>query len=62
MNYKEHYEEFWIPILKKQYFKYMLKNDKKTIIELENSVRKNWHFDNNEKIKILKKIRGVKNV
>ena len=57
-NYKEHYEDFWIPILKKQYFKYMITNDKKAIVELEDNVWKNWNLAKEEKRKILKEIRG----
>ena len=36
MNYKEHFDTFWIPILQRQYFKYRLTKDKKAIEELEN--------------------------
>lgn len=57
-NYKEYYRETWIPILKKQYFKYMLTNDKKAIIELEDNVWKNWNLTKEDKKKILKEIRG----
>lgn len=60
MNYKEYYYEFWIPILKKQYFKFRLTNDKRAISSLENNVLKNWYFDKNEKKEILKKIKGAK--
>ena len=52
------YFEFWIPILKKQYFKYKLQNDIKALIELEDSIWKNWRLTSEEKKKILKKIRG----
>lgn len=57
-NYKEEFETFWIPILKKQYFKYMITNDKKAIVELEDNVWKNWNLSKEEKRKILKEIRG----
>lgn len=59
MNYKEHFNTFWIPILKKQYFKYMLTNNKEAIIELEDNIWKNWNLSKEEKRKILKIIRGV---
>ncbi len=57
-NYAEEFESFWIPILKKQYFKYMITNDKKAIVELEDNVWKNWNLSKEEKRKILKEIRG----
>lgn len=60
MTYKEHYYEFWIPILKRQYFKFMLTNDKRAIVELEDNIWKNWSFTKEEKRKILKKVRGCK--
>lgn len=58
-NYKEEFKTFWIPILKKQYFKYMLTNNKEAIIELEDNIWKNWNLSKEEKRKILKIIRGV---
>lgn len=61
MTYKEHYYEFWVPILKRQYFKLMLTNDKRAIIELEDNIWKNWNFNEKEKREILNKVRG-KNV
>jgi hypothetical protein len=60
MNYKEHFNTFWIPILKRQYFKYMLTKDKKAIEELKNNVRNNWNLTKDEKEQIIRKIRGVK--
>lgn len=60
MGYTEHFNEFWIPILKKQYFKFKLMNEKQAIIELEDNIWKNWILSQNEKKEILKKIRGVK--
>lgn len=62
MTYKEHYYEFWIPILKRQYFKFMIMNDKRAIIELEDNVWKNWSFTKEEKREILRRVRGKKNV
>ena len=59
-NYKESYEKYWVPILKKQYFKYKLTKDKKAIEELENNVKNNWNLTRNEKVQIIKKIRGAK--
>ena len=61
MNYKEHYYEFWIPILKRQYFKFMLMKDRQAIIELEDNIWKSWKFTKEEKREILNKVRG-KNV
>lgn len=52
------YYEFWLPILKKQYFKYRLQNDIEAIIALESSVYKNWTFSSLDKREILQKIRG----
>lgn len=59
MNYKEHFDTFWIPILQRQYFKYMLTKDKKAIEELENNVRNNWNLTKDEKIQMIRRIRGV---
>lgn len=58
MNYKEHFNTFWIPILQRQYFKYKLTNNKEAIEELENNVRNNWNLTKNEKTQIIRKIRG----
>lgn len=60
MNYKEHFDTFWIPILQRQYFKYMLMKDKEAIVELENNVRNNWNLTKDEKIQMIRKIRGKK--
>ena len=60
MNYKEHFDTFWIPILQRQYFKYTLTKDKKAIEELENNVRNNWNLTKDEKEKMIRKIRGKK--
>lgn len=60
MSYKKHFNTFWIPILKRQYFKYMLTNNKEAIVELENNVRNNWNLTKNDKIEFLKIIRGKK--
>lgn len=59
-NYKEEFNKYWIPILKRQYFKYKLMKDKKAIVELEDNIWKNWHFSKEEKRKILKIIKGKK--
>jgi len=58
MTYKEHYYNFWLPILKKQYFKYKLLNDREAIIDLEANIWKNWSFTEKEKRNILRKVRG----
>lgn len=60
MNYKEHFNTFWIPILQRQYFKYMLMKDKEAIEELEDNIWKNWNLIPKDKKEILKKIRGKK--
>lgn len=60
MNYKEHFDTFWIPILQRQYFKYMLTNNKEAIEELEKNVRNNWNLTKNDKIEFLKIIKGKK--
>ena len=52
------YFDYWLPILKKQYFKFKLQGDIKAIIELEDEIWKNWHLSREEKRKILKQIRG----
>lgn len=58
MNYKEHFNKFWIPILQRQYFKYKLTNNKEAIEELEDNIWKNWNLIPKDKKEILKKIRG----
>jgi len=52
------YFEFWIPILKRQYFKLKLTNDTEAIIDLESNVWKSWKLTREEKRKVLKRIRG----
>ena len=54
----DNYFNYWLPVLKKQYFKFKLQNDIKAIIELEDVVWKNWHSTKEEKKKLLKQIRG----
>ena len=58
MDYKEHFNTFWIPILQRQYFKYMLMKDKEAIEELEDNIWKSWNLTKENKKEILKKIRG----
>lgn len=58
MNYKEHFNTFWIPILQKQYFKHMLTHNKEAIKELIDNIQKNWNLTKNDKIQIIRKIRG----
>ena len=59
-NYTEEFNKFWIPILQRQYFKYKLTNNKEAIEELENNVRNNWNLTKDEKIQMIRKIRGTK--
>ena len=54
------YFDFWMPIFKKQYFKYKLQSDIKAIVELEDNIWRNWRFTKEEKMEILRKIRGAK--
>lgn len=54
------YINYWLPIFKRMYFKYKLQNDIMAIVELEDNVWKNWRFTKEEKRKILKKIRRLK--
>ena len=54
------YFDYWLPIYKKQYFKYKLLGDIKAIVELEDEIWKNWNLSREEKRKILKQIRGGK--
>lgn len=58
MSYKKHFNTFWIPILQRQYFKYMLTRNKEAIKELIDNVQKNWNLTKNEKAQIIRKIRG----
>lgn len=52
------YFDFWIPILKKQYFKYRLTNEFSAIYDLESNIIKNWKLTRKEKREVLKRIRG----
>lgn len=52
------YFDYWLPILKKMYFKYKLLGDIKAIVELEDEIWKNWNLSREEKKKVLKQIRG----
>lgn len=56
------YFDYWLPIFKRVYFKFKLLGDIKAIIELEDEVWKNWNLSREEKKKILKQIRGEKDV
>ena len=52
------YFEFWVPILKKQYFKFKLIGDIKAVIELEDNIWRSWNLTEEDKRKVLKEIRG----
>lgn len=52
------YFDYWLPIFKKQYFKFKLQNDIKAISELEDNIWKNWNLSKEDKKNILWKIRG----
>ena len=52
------YFDYWLPVLKKQYFRFKLQGDIKAIIELEDEIWKNWNLSKDDKKKILKQIRG----
>ena len=56
------YFDYWLPIFKKMYFKFKLLGDIKAIIELEDNIWKNWNLSKEDKRKILKQIRGEKDV
>ena len=45
------YFDYWLPVLKKQYFRFKLQGDIKAIIELEDNIWKNWHLTKEEKRK-----------
>jgi len=49
---------YWIPILKKQYFKARLTNDNKTIEAITNNIKNNWNLTEEEKIKVIREIKG----
>lgn len=59
-SFKENFIEFWIPIYKRQYFKFMLTNDKRAIVELEDNIWRNWNLSTLDKKEIIKKVRGIK--
>lgn len=48
-NNFENWCSFWIPILKKQYFKYRILEDYRSIVELKDNIWKNWYFDIQQK-------------
>lgn len=52
------YFEFWVPILKKQHFKFKLMGDIKAVVELENNIWRNWKLSEEEKRKVLREIKG----
>ena len=52
------YFDYWLPVLKKQYFRFKLQGDIKAIIELEDEIWKNWNLTKEDKKRILKQIRG----
>ena len=54
------YIDYWLPIFQRMYFKYKLQDDIRAIVELEDNVWKNWKLTQDEKRKILKKIRRLK--
>ena len=56
------YFDYWLPIFKRMYFKFKLLGDIKAIIELEDNIWKNWNLSKDDKKKILKQIRGEKDV
>lgn len=56
------YFDYWLPIFKKMYFKFKLLGDIKAVVELENEIWKNWNLSLDDKKKILKQIRGEKDV
>ena len=56
------YFNYWLPTFKRMYFKFKLLGDIKAIIELEDEIWKNWNLSKEDKKKILKQIRGEKDV
>lgn len=56
------YFDYWLPIFKRMYFKFKLLGDIKAVVELENEIWKNWNLSLDDKKKILKQIRGEKDV
>lgn len=52
------YFDYWLPIFKRLYFKFKLLDETKAIVELEDEVWKNCHLTKEEKIKILRQMRG----
>ena len=59
---KNNYFDYWLPIFMRMYFKFKLLGDIKAIIELEDEVWKNWNLSKEDKRKILRQIRGEKDV
>lgn len=54
----EKYIEYWLPIYKKQYFRYRLLNDCEAIIDLIDNIWRNWNLTTEEKRKITYEIKG----
>jgi hypothetical protein len=54
------YFDYWLPIYKKQYFKYKLTGDYEAIIDLIDNVWRNWNLTIKEKRKIICEIKGAK--
>ncbi len=53
------YIDYWLPVYKKQYFRYKLQNDCEAIIDLIDNIWRNWNLTIEEKRKIIHRIKGV---
>lgn len=60
-SYYKHFNDFWVPIYKKKYFKSKLLKDNITIYLLRENIMVNWRLNDNQKENIWREIIGAKN-
>ena len=60
VEYYNSYTKYWIPIIKKLYFKAKLTNDNNMVLELKENIWKNWHFTSEQRKEIWKQVTGTR--
>lgn len=55
-TYFEYWTEFWLPIYKRQVFKFKFNKDEKALNSIKENIYKNIHFNQDEKKEILKRL------
>lgn len=59
--YYESFIKYWVPILKKDVFKYRMKKDNLGLLSIKENIWKNWHFTKEQRDNILKLV-GLTNI